>query len=165
MDRRRREFQLNVVCSSWSSAAGYLTVLKNNFAGTQAPEMGEQLPLTYFCRSRGTCDVTSARSRPRRLGGTTEVARELQFHVNNLAPLVAVRPPPGEWNSRTWKRSAHAARCHACSASTQPPYAGVERQPKCRRAKGATAAVGCASMAARTRRQRAQGRTRELHLA
>ena len=159
MDRRRREFQLNVVCSSWSSAAGYLTVLKNNFAGTQAAEMNEEPPLTYFCRSRGTCDVTSARSRPRRLGGTTEVARELQFHVNNLAPLVAVRLPPGEWNSRTWKRSARAARCHACSASTQPPYAGVEHQPKCRRAKGATAA------AARTRRQRAQGRTRELHLA
>ena len=38
---------------------------------------------------RGTCDVTSVRSRPSRLGCTTEVARELQFHVNNLAPLVA----------------------------------------------------------------------------
>ena len=165
MDGCGHEFQLNVVCSSWSSAAGYLTVLKNNFAGTQAAEMGEDPPLTYFCRSRGTCDITSARSKQRRRGGTTEVARELQFHVNNLAPLVAVRLPPGEWNSRTWKRSARAARCHACSASTQPPYTGVERQPKCRRAKGATAAVGCASMAARTRRQRAQGRTRELHLA
>ena len=44
--------------------AGYLTVLKNNFAGTQAAEMGEDPPLTYFCRSRGTCDVTSAVRRP-----------------------------------------------------------------------------------------------------
>ena len=48
MDGCGHEFQLNVVCSSWSSAAGYLTVLKNNFAGTQAPEMGEDPPLTYF---------------------------------------------------------------------------------------------------------------------
>ena len=156
----RRHLGSSAARSRRRSVAGYLTVLKNNFAGTQAAEMGEDPPLTYFCRSRGTCDITSARSlRQRRRGCTTEVARELQFHVNNLAPLVAVRPPPGEWNSRTWKRSARAARCHACSASTQPPYAGVERQPKCRRAKGATAA------AARTRRQRAQGRTRELHLA
>ena len=68
---------------------GYLTVLKNNFAGTQAAEMSEDPPLTYFCRSRGTCDITSARSKQRRRGGTTEVARELQFHVNNLVPLVA----------------------------------------------------------------------------
>ena len=52
MDRCGHEFQLNVVCSSWSSAAGYLTVLKNNFACTQAAEMGEDPPLTYFCRSR-----------------------------------------------------------------------------------------------------------------
>ena len=100
--------------------AGYLTVLKNNFAGTQAPEMGEQLPLTYFCRSRGTHDVNSVRSRPRRLGGTTEVARELQLHVNNFAPLVGVRPPPREWNSGTWKQSASAVRCHVHVASTQP---------------------------------------------
>ena len=69
--------------------AGYLTVLKNNFAGTQAAEMGEDPPLTYFCRSRDTHDATSVRSRPSRLDCTTEVARELQFHVNNLAPLVA----------------------------------------------------------------------------
>ena len=40
--------------------AGYLIVLKNNFAGTQAAEMNEESPLTYFCRSRGTCDVTLA---------------------------------------------------------------------------------------------------------
>ena len=46
------------------SVAGYLTVLKNNFAGTQAAEMGEDPPLTCFCRSRGTCDVTSAVRRP-----------------------------------------------------------------------------------------------------
>ena len=39
---------------------GYPTVLKNNFAGTQAAEMGEDPPLTHFCRYRGTCDVTSA---------------------------------------------------------------------------------------------------------
>ena len=93
--------------------AGYLTVLKNNFAGTQAAEMGEDPPLTYFCRSRGTCDITSAQSRQRRRGCTTEVARELKFYVNNLAPLVAVRPPPGEWDSAVWKRSARAARGHA----------------------------------------------------
>jgi hypothetical protein len=42
------EFQLNVVCSRRLSAAGYLTVLKNKFAGTQAAEMGEDPPLTYF---------------------------------------------------------------------------------------------------------------------
>ena len=112
MDGCGHEFQLNVVCSSWSSAAGYLTVLKNNFAGTQAAEMSEDPPLTYFCRSRGTCDATSVRSRQSRLGCTTEVAKELQFHVNNLPPLVAVRPPPGQWNSGTWKRSARAAHVH-----------------------------------------------------
>ena len=60
MDRRRREFQLNVVRSRRRSVAGCLIVLKNNFACTQAAEMGEESPLTYFCRSRGTCDVTSA---------------------------------------------------------------------------------------------------------
>ena len=96
--------------------AGCLIVLKNNFAGTQAAEMNEDPPLTCFCRSRGTCDVTSVRSRPRRLGGTTEVARELQLHVNNLVPLVAVHPPPGQWNAGIWKQSARAH-----SASTQPP--------------------------------------------
>ena len=96
MDRRRREFQLNVVRSRRRSVAGSLIVLKNNFAGTQAAEMGEDPPLTYFCRSRGTCDITSARSKQRRRGGTTEVARELQFHVNNLVPLVAVCPAPRE---------------------------------------------------------------------
>ena len=37
--------------------------------------------------------------RQRRLGGTTEVARELQFHVNNLTPLVAVLPTPKELNA------------------------------------------------------------------
>ena len=52
--------------------AGYLTVLKNNFAGTQAAEMGEDPPLTYFCRSRGTCDITSARSKQSRRGGIIE---------------------------------------------------------------------------------------------
>ena len=89
MDRRRREFQLYVVRPRRRSVAGCLTVLKNNFAGTQAAEMGEDPPLTYFCRSRGTCEVTSARSKQRRRGGTTVAAREVQFHVNNLAPLVA----------------------------------------------------------------------------
>ena len=41
MDRRRREFQLNVVRSMRRSVAGCLIVLKNNFAGTQAAEMNE----------------------------------------------------------------------------------------------------------------------------
>ena len=58
-------------------------------------------------------------------GNTTGAARELQFHVNNLAPLVAVRSPPGEWNSGTLKRNARAARGHARSASTQPPGGSV----------------------------------------
>ena len=48
--------------------AGCLTVLQNNFAGTQAAEMGEDPPLTYFCRSRGTCDITSAARRSVRPG-------------------------------------------------------------------------------------------------
>jgi hypothetical protein len=43
--------------------------VKKDFAGTQAAEMGEELPLTYFCRSRGTCDMTSAARRSVR-GGT-----------------------------------------------------------------------------------------------
>ena len=68
MDRRRHKVQLNVVRSRLRSAAGYLTVLKNNFAGTQAAEMGEDPPLTYFCRSRGTCDVT------RQFDGPSEAA-------------------------------------------------------------------------------------------
>ena len=50
----------SAVRSRRRSAAGYLTVLKNNFAGTQAAQMSEGPPLTYFSRSRGTCDVTSA---------------------------------------------------------------------------------------------------------
>ena len=94
MDRRRREFQLNVVRSRRRSVAGCLTVLKNNFAGTQAAEMNEESPLTYFCRSRGTCDVTSAVRRPVR-GGARLAARQLQFHANNLAPLVASFRRPG----------------------------------------------------------------------
>ena len=68
MDRRRREFQLYVVRPRRRSVAGCLTVLKNNFAGTQAAEMGEDPPLTYFCRSRGTCDVT------RQFDGPSEAA-------------------------------------------------------------------------------------------
>ena len=68
MDRRRAEFQLNVVRSLLRSASGSLTVLKNNFAGTQAAEMHEALPLTYLRRSRGTCDVTSAARRSVRGG-------------------------------------------------------------------------------------------------
>ena len=132
--------------------AGYLTVLKNNFAGTQAAEMGEDPPLTYFCRSRGTCDITPARSRPRRLGGTTEVARELQFHVNNLTPLVAVLPTSREWNVGICKRASVQL---AATPTRRPRSRRAERQLKRRRAKGATAAVGCASMAARAASQRA----------
>jgi hypothetical protein len=49
--------------------AGSLIVLKTMFAHTQATEKGEELPLTYFCRSRGTCDMTSAARRSVR-GGT-----------------------------------------------------------------------------------------------
>ena len=85
----RRQLGRSAVRSRRRSVAGCLIVLKNNFAGTQAAEMGEESPLTYFCRSRGTCDVISSRSKQRRRGGTTVAARELQFHVNNLAPLVA----------------------------------------------------------------------------
>ena len=161
MDGCGHEFQLNMVCSSWSSAAGYLTVLKNNFAGTQAAEMNEEPPLTYFCRSRGTCDVTSARSRPRRLGGTTEVARELQFHVNNLTPLVAVLPTSREWNVGICKRASVQL---AATPTRCPCSHRAERQLKRRRVKATTVAVGCASMAARAARPR-MTRTRELHLA
>ena len=75
MDRRRPEFQLNVVRSRLRSVAGCLIVLKNNFAGTQAAEMNEESPLTYFCRSRGTCDVTSARSRQRRVAADVAARR------------------------------------------------------------------------------------------
>ena len=101
---------------------GCLTVLKNNFAGTQAAEMSEGPPLTYFSRSRGTCDVTSAvrRSVRGRPFGGPFVARPRKLHVNNLTPLVAARPTPRELNAETWKQSARAARSHARSASTQP---------------------------------------------
>ena len=161
MDGCGHEFQLNVVCSRWSSAAGYLTVLKNNFAGTQAPEMGEQSPLTYFCRSRGTHDVNSVRSRRRRLGWTTEVARELQFHVNNLMLLVAVLPTSREWNVGICKRASVQL---AATPTRCPCSHRAERQLKRRRVKATTVAVGCASMAARAARPR-MTRTRELHLA
>ena len=132
--------------------AGYLTVLKNNFAGTQAAEMREDLPLTYFCRSRGTCDVTSVRSRPRRFGGTAAVARELQFHVNNLALLLAVCPAPWEWNAGL---GSGASVQLAATPTRRPSRRPAERQLKRRRAKGTKAAVGCASMAARAARPRA----------
>ena len=132
--------------------AGCLIVLKNNFAGTQAAEMGEDLPLTYFCRSRGTCDITSAQSRQRRRGCTTEVARELQFHVNNLAPLVAVVPTSREWNVGICKRASVQL---AATPARRPRSRRAERQLKRRRVKATTAAVGCASMAARAASQRA----------
>ena len=125
--------------------AGCLIVLKNNLAGTQAAEMNEDPPLTHFCRSRGTCDITPARSRPRRLGGTTEVARKLQFHVNNLTPLVAVLPTSREWNVGICKRASVQL---AATPTRRPRSRRVERQLKRRRVKGATAAVGCVSMAA-----------------
>ena len=48
MDGCGHDVQLNVVRSRRRSVAGCLTVLKNNFAGTQAAEMGEDPPLTYF---------------------------------------------------------------------------------------------------------------------
>ena len=132
--------------------AGCLIVLKNNFAGTQAAEMGEESPLTYFCRSRGTCDVTSSRSKQRRRGGTTVAARELQFHVNNLTPLVAVLPTSREWNVGICKRASMQLAATPARRPRSRNNAGVGRQLKRRRAKGATAAVGCASMAARAAR-------------
>ena len=125
----RRHLGRSAVRSRLRSAAGYLTVLKNNFAGTQAAEMSEDPPLTYFCRSRGTCDTTSVRSRQSRLGCTTEVAKELQFHANNLAPLVEVLSTPKELNAGTWKRSVRAARGRAHSASTQPPRGASTEAP------------------------------------
>ena len=60
MDRRRREFQLNVVRSRRRSVAGSLIVLKTMFAHTQATEKGEELPPNYSCGSRSTYNVTSA---------------------------------------------------------------------------------------------------------
>ena len=141
--------------------AGCLIVLKNNFAGTQAAEMGEESPLTYFCRSRGTCDVTSSRSKQRRRGGTTVAARELQFHVNNLTPLVAVLPTSREWNVGICKRASVQL---AATPTRCPCSHRAERQLKRRRVKATTVAVGCASMAARAARPR-MTRTRELHLA
>ena len=132
--------------------AGSLIVPRNNFAGTQAAEMGEDPLLTYFCRCRSTRNFTSARSRPRRLGGTTEVVRELQFHVNNLAPLVAVLPTSREWNVGICKRASVQL---AATLARRPRSRRAERQLKRRGAKGTTATVGCASMAARAARQRA----------
>ena len=52
----------------------------------------------------------------------------------------------------------------AATPTRRPRSRRVERQLKRRRAKGATAAVGCASMAARAAPVR-MTRTRELHLA
>ena len=139
----------SAVRSRRRSAAGYLTVLKNNFAGTQAAQMSEDPPLTYFCMSRGTCDVTSARTKQRRFGGTAAVARELQFHVNNLAPLLAVCPAPWEWNAGL---GSGASVQLAATPTRRPRSRSVERQLKRRRVKATTAAVGCASMAARAAR-------------
>ena len=157
----RRHLGRSAVRSRRRSVAGCLIVLKNSFAGTQAAEMSEDPPLTHFCRSRGTCDITPARSRPRRLGGTTEVARELQFHVNNLTPLVAVLPTSREWNVGICKRASVQL---AATPTRCPCSHRAERQLKRRRVKATTAAVGCASMAARAARPR-MTRTRELHLA
>ena len=136
--------------------AGYLTVLKNNFAGTQAAEMGEDLPLTYFCRSRGTCcDITSARSieaaPTRRHDGSSEGAPipRKQLNASSSGPSNVQGVERGDLQA-----SEHAARCHARSASTQPPR-GAERRLKRRRAKGTKVAVGCTSMAVRSARRRA----------
>ena len=74
-----------------------------------------------------------------------------------LSASSSVLPTPKELNAGTWKQSMRAARGHAHSASTQP------RRLKRRRAKGATAAVGCASMAARAAPVRMR-RTCELRL-
>ena len=73
----RRHLGRSAVRSRRRSAAGYLTVLKNNFAGTQAAQMSEDPPLTYFSRSRGTCDVTSA------------VQRSVRGGARHCAPLRA----------------------------------------------------------------------------
>ena len=132
--------------------AGSLIVLKTMFAHTQATEKGEELPPNYSCRSRSTHNVTSARSRQRRFGGTAAVARELQFHVNNLAPLLAVCPAPWEWNVGICKRASVQL---AATLARRPRSRRAERQLKRRRVKATTAAVGCASMAARAASQRA----------
>ena len=74
----RRHLGRSAVRSRRRSAAGYLTVLKNSFAGTQAAQMSEGPPLTYFSRSRGTCDVTSAVRRSVRGGARSAVRRSVR---------------------------------------------------------------------------------------
>jgi len=143
--------------------AGYLTVLKNNFAGTQAAEMGEDLPLTYFCRSRGTCcDITSARSieaaPTRRHDGSS---KGTPIPCKQLSASSSVLPTPREWNVGICKRASVQL---AATPTRCPCSHRAERQLKRRRVKATTAAVGCASMAARAARPR-MTRTRELHLA
>ena len=107
--------------------AGSLIVLKTMFAHTQATEMGEELPPNYSCRSRSTHNVTSAQSRQRRFGGTAAVARELQFHVNNFAPLLAVCPAPWEWNAGL---GSGASVQLAATPTRRPRSRRVERQLK-----------------------------------
>ena len=152
MDGCGHDFHLKMVHSRWRSVAGSLIVLKTMFAHTQATEKGEELPPNYSCRSRSTHNVTSARSRQRRFGGTAAVARELQFHVNNLAPLLAVCPPPWECNAGL---GSGASVQFAATPTRRPRSRRAERQLKRRGAKGTTATVGCASMAARAARPRA----------
>ncbi len=130
MDGCGHDFYLKMVHSRWRSVAGSLIVLKTMFAHTQATEKGEELPPNYSCRSRSTHNVTSARSRQRRFGGTAAVARELQFHVNNLAPLLAVCSAPWEWNAGLGSGArVQLARSHAHSASTQPPRGASTEAP------------------------------------
>ena len=73
----RRHLGSSAARSRRRSVAGYLTVLKNNFAGTQAAQMSEGPPLTYFNRSRGTCDVTSAVRRSVRRAPTQTSRKQL----------------------------------------------------------------------------------------
>ena len=111
---------------------GYLTVLKNNFAGTQAAEMNEESPPTHFCRSRGTCDITPGAGGPieaaptRRHDGSSEggpIPRK-QLNASSSSPSDVQGVERGDLQA-----SERAARGHTHSVSLQPPRGASTEAP------------------------------------